>query len=493
MKPRGPDVSPRPRTNESRRIHVPLRLKRRTTPQAGCRSRRAGSGGGGAGGTVGDLALSASAPETSIDTTGGGADTAASFRDQAGADTVTSLRDQVHSGTLESSHGLVKTCGLCMSRMVAAAPGANRALSTDGPVGWGADDLAAALHLPAQDAGHDRQGTVAVITGGAYPTEESDLAAYRAQYGLPACTVADGCLTITGFNGGPVPEPTNARYGQAAAAEAALDVDMASASCPSCRIIDVKIPAEDGGPGPVEHLHKAMGDIAQAVETAITLGADAVSMSLGLPNDNSPEAQAIGRRLIHPGVAIVAASGDAGFEPTTKIGWPASLPWVTAAGGVSLTWQGDGFTQSAWPHAGSGCDTNQPGASGAPETAKAACGGHRPAADVSAVAQNVAFYFTYTPLATQHPPHWTVADGTSASSPYIAGLYARGGHTTGVRGPNTIYSAPSGAFTDITTGKNVDPEDDQANCPADAPALCEAGPGWDGPTGVGLPNGLSGF
>ncbi|MFD2419460.1 S8 family serine peptidase [Amycolatopsis pigmentata] len=438
-------------------------------------------------------ALSASAPETSIDTAGGGADTASSLRDQAGAESAASLRDQVRDGTLDRSHGLLKTCGLCRSRMVAAAPGAASALSTDKPVGWGADDLATALHLPAQDPGHDRHGAVAVITGGAYPVEESDLAAYRAQYGLPACTVANGCLTITGFDGGPAPEPTNARYDQGAAMEAALDVDMASASCPSCRIIDVKIPAEDGIPGPVEKMHKTMGDIAQAVDTAIALGADAVSMSLGLPNDNSPEAQALGRRLIHPGVAIVAASGDTGWELTDKIGWPANLPWVTAAGGVNLTRQGNAFTQSAWPYAGSGCDTNQPAASGAPETAKAACGGHRAAADVSAVAENVAFYITYTPLASQHPPHWTIGDGTSLSSPFIAGLYARGGHTTGVRGPNTIYSAPGGAFTDITTGKNVNSDEGQASCPADAPALCEAGPGWDGPTGVGTPNGLSGF
>lgn len=161
---------------------------------------------------------------------------------------------------------------------------------------------------------------------------------------------------------------------------------MASASCPSCRILDVQIPAEDGIPGPVKQLHKAMGDIAHAVDTAITLGADAVSMSIGFPNDNSPEAQA-----------------------------------------------------------------------------------------------------------SEHPPHWTVADGTSLSSPFIAGLYARGGRTAGVLGPNTIYSASGGAFTDVTTGTNVNPEDGQATCPADAPALCEAGPGWDGPTGVGTPNGLSGF
>jgi hypothetical protein len=444
------------------------------------------------------LSESALSADTAVGAAADGAGTSASLRNQvrapaATADTVTSLQEQVRSGTLDTSHGRVKTCGWCMSWMVAAAPGAERALATDNPVGWGADDLAAALHLPAQDAGQEGRGTVAVITGGAYPTEEADLAAYRAQYGLPPCTVASGCLTITDLNGGPPPEPTNARYDQAGAQEAALDVDMASAACPSCRIIDVKIPAIDGIPGPAEQTHQAMSDVAHAVDTAIALGANAVSMSISLPNDNSPEAQAIGRQLNHPGVAIVAASGDAGLEPTDKIGWPANLPWVTAAGGISLTRQGNGFTQSAWQYAGSGCDTNQPGANGAPAAVSALCGGHRATADVSAVAQNVAVYMTYTPLFSEHPPHWTVADGTSLSSPFIAGLYARGGHTAGVQGPNTIYSAPGGAFTDVTTGKNVDPDEGQASCPADALALCEAGPGWDGPTGVGTPHGLSGF
>ncbi|MFD2419459.1 S8 family serine peptidase [Amycolatopsis pigmentata] len=408
-----------------------------------------------------------------------------------GAESVASLRDQVRAGTLDSTHGSLKTCDWCMSTLVTAS-GTDRPLSTDGPVGWGADDLAAALHLPAQDTGQDRRGTVAVITGGAYPSEESDLAAYRARYGLPPCTVASGCLKITDLDGGPPPEPTDARYDEAGANETSLDVDMASASCPSCRIIDVKIPAEDAIGGPVEQIRKAMGDLAHAVDTAIALGADAVSMSFGFPNDDSPEAQAIGRRLDHPGVAIVASSGDGGFRAVNRIGWPSNLPWVTAAGGVRLPAEGNGFRLMGWPWAGSGCDTNQPGAFGAPEAVSALCGGHRATADVSAVSEDIAVYRTYAPYTQQTNP-WNIGGGTSMSAPFIAGLYARGGHTAGVHGPNTIYSAPSGAFTDITIGSNYSQQTGEPNCLDDAPALCKAGPGWDGLTGVGLPNGLSGF
>jgi subtilase family serine protease len=333
---------------------------------------------------------------------------------------------------------------------------------------------------------------VAIISSGAYPIEESDLAIYRAQYRLPPCTVANGCLTITDLNGGPPLQPTNAKYDQSGAAEAALDVDMASASCPSCRIIDVQVPAIDLIPGPIAQMHTAMGHIAHAVDTAIALGAEAVSMSFAFPNDNSPEARAIDRRLFHPGVAVMAASGDAGFDLTNQIGWPSDLPWVTSVGGVTLTQQGQGFTQTAWFAAGSGCDTNQSGAIGAPASVSALCGGHRASADVSAVASDVAVYIGYAPY-SHRPPEWIAADGTSLSSPYLAGLYARGGHTRRVLGPNTIYHAPEGAFTDVRTGKNVGSQVPQQSCPADAQPLCIAGPGWDGPTGVGTPHGLSAF
>ncbi|HZE65838.1 MAG TPA: S8 family serine peptidase [Sporichthyaceae bacterium] len=412
----------------------------------------------------------------------------------AGGDTVASLREQVRNGTLSHTHGLTATCDLCLAQEVTTASGSAQVLSTDSPTGWGADDLAAALHLPAPDALGSRKGTVAVITGGAYPVLESDLAVYRAQYKLPECTAASGCLKIADLNGGPplAEDPANARYDQAGAAEAALDVDMVSAACPECRVIVVQVPSTDAAPGPPEQLRKAMADFTQAVDTAIRLGANAVSMSIGFPNDSSAEAQAIGERLHHPGVAVVTASGDSGFQPTNTISWPADLPWVTVAGGVSITKQDSGFTQTAWRWSGSGCDTNQPGAFGAPDSVSDLCGGHRAAADVSAVSENVASYRTYAPYSHQ-APKWTAAAGTSLAAPYVAGLYARGGHTDRVDGPNTVYHAPWGAFTNVTTGKNYDAANGQQACASDVQALCVAGPGWNGPTGVGTPNGLSGF
>ena len=71
---------------------------------------------------------------------------------------------------------------------------------------------------------------------------------------------------------------------------------------------------------------------------------------------------------------------------------------------------------------------------------------------------------------------WTVVGGTSASSPFVAGVYALYG--LGNTAPGWAYSNAS-KFFDVTTGKN-------GNC---GTILCNAGAGWDGPTGIGTPNG----
>ena len=59
-----------------------------------------------------------------------------------------------------------------------------------------------------------------------------------------------------------------------------------------------------------------------------------------------------------------------------------------------------------------------------------------------------------------------------------------GGHTSRVLGPNTLYTAPNGAFTDVTKGSNQ---------PGLFSDVCTAANDADGPTGAGVPNGLAGF
>src|SRR5579859_5342527 len=66
------------------------------------------------------------------------------------------------------------------------------------PSGLGPADLASAYKL---DPTKTSTATVAIVDAFAYPNAASDLATYRSQFGLPACTVANGCLTIDNSQG----------------------------------------------------------------------------------------------------------------------------------------------------------------------------------------------------------------------------------------------------------------------------------------------------
>jgi len=103
----------------------------------------------------------------------------------------------------------------------------------------------------------------------------------------------------------------------------------------------------------------------------------------------------------------------------------------------------------------------------------------------------LAVYDTYAP-SSGTPNDWIVVGGTSASAPYIGGLFARAGHLTRVDGPNTLYADPATDFTDITSGNNEALLDCSAY-PGISSKLCNAGKGWDGPTGLGIPHGLAAF
>jgi hypothetical protein len=137
-------------------------------------------------------------------------------------------------------------------------------------------------------------------------------------------------------------------------------------------------------------------------------------------------------------------------------------------------------------------------ATGQPAAVTADCGGHRAAADVSADADpatGLAVYDTYAP-STGEPNDWIIVGGTSASAPYIGGLFARVGHLAAVNGPNTLYSAPASDFTNITSGNNDFSGQGATTCaqfPGVSEKLCDGGKGWNGPTGLGVPHGLSAF
>src|SRR5438132_3621175 len=163
---------------------------------------------------------------------------------------------------------------------VTPAAGTSPAAGSYGPA-----DLQSAYKLPSAGAGE----TVAIVDAYDEPNVASDLAAYRSQYGLPACGA--GCFQKVNQNGATSPLPAaDAGWGQ----EIALDVEMVSATCPSCHILLV----EANSP--------TYANLGTAENTAAH-SANAVSNSYG-GSEFSGET-AYDSYYNHPGVAITVSSG----------------------------------------------------------------------------------------------------------------------------------------------------------------------------------------
>jgi subtilase family serine protease len=340
------------------------------------------------------------------------------------------------------------------------APGFARCFAevrTGGPAGLAPADLRAAYHLPATGGANQ---TVAIVDAGDDAGAEADLAVYRSTFGLPACTSDNGCFRKVNQRGGTDSWPEDVGWGE----EISLDLDMVSAACPACHILLV------------EGDSTSFDDLGASVNTAVALGATEVSNSYGGTETNGItdyEAD-----YAHPGVAIVTSSGDFGFGIANA---PASFPSVIAVGGTTLTKADNarGWTETAWSEAASGCsawvakpawqqDPNCPG---------------RMIADVSADADpdtGPAIYDAYDGIG------WDVGGGTSAASPYIAAVIGLAGNPAQLPNASYVYAHAS-ALNDVTGGNNSYSQD----CGGDYE--CNALPGYDGPTGLGTPAGITAF
>ncbi|MEU6011689.1 carboxypeptidase regulatory-like domain-containing protein [Streptomyces sp. NPDC047453] len=338
---------------------------------------------------------------------------------------------------------------------------------TSTPNGWGPADLQNAYNLPAN--GGTGQ-TIAIVAAYDGQTAEADLAVYRQQYGLPPCTADNGCFRKIDQRGGTdYPEPDAGWAG-----EISLDLDMLSAAAPHAHILLVEADSS------------RFVDMLAAVDQAVAQGAKFVSNSYGSGYDSSPGSGEDPVELDwdghynRPGVAMVAASGDSGYGVT----YPAASPYVTAVGGTALTRDAGtsrGWSETVWHSSaggtGSGCSLYEPKPAFQTDTG---CD-KRTVADVSAVADpatGVSVYQTYGGSG------WSVFGGTSASAPIIAGTYASAGTPVEGSYPNSYPYANPSALNDVTQGFN-------GSCTPSY--LCTAGAGYDGPTGLGTPNGLAAF
>jgi len=350
----------------------------------------------------------------------------------------------------------------CHALVVTDAHGNPQAGSTPSPSALTPADFQSAYMLPSATNGAGQ--TIAIVDAYDDPTAESDLAVFSQQYGLPPCTTANGCFTKVNQNGKRGNYP---RKNSGWALEITLDVQTAHGICPNCRILLV------------EAKTNSFTNLATAEDTAARLGADVISNSYGGSEFSTETSSTYDGHFNHPGVAITVSSGDNGFG----VEYPAASQFVTAVGGTTLTADSSarGWHETAWDGAGSGCSSFEPRPSW--QTSATLCG-RRAVADVAADADPASGASIYDSTSYNGQTGWFQVGGTSLAAPLVAGVYALAGNSGSTSYPVSYAWANPGALFDVTSGSN-------GSCSTSA--WCSARTGWDGPTGLGTPNGIGAF
>ena len=356
------------------------------------------------------------------------------------------------------------------AKMPAAAR--TRPAMQEGPAGgYTPFELAKAYGLSSDAATNQ---TVAIVDAFDDPTVLSDLSQFDATYGLPPETASS--FKVVNQLGQAAPLPS-ANPGWAA--EITLDVQAVRGLCHKCKILLVE--ANDN----------QNSNLAAAVNTAVNMGAKIVSNSYG-----GPQTEASDAAYDHPGVAILASSGDDGWY-----GWdrwntgcpsscggaatdnapsaPAVYNSVIAVGGTSLYLNPDGTraSESVWNEngqgdiwgynlggaigaAGSGCSTltpTQPWQQKVAGYGGVGCAkGKRSGVDIAAIADPYTGYDIFHTTSDCTSGCWQTFGGTSLSSPVVAAMWGLAGGPGGVANPALSlyghFKSTANSTYDVTVG-----------------------------------------
>ena len=357
----------------------------------------------------------------------------------------------------------------CHSRIIVDSHG-NPAVTVQ-PSGYGPKQFLGGYGLTGQTTSKQ---IIAIVDAYDDPNIFSDLNTYSTKFGiqqLKNCPVSSGSLTSPCFQkvdqrGGTKYPRSNSEW----AVETSLDVEIAHAICQNCNILLVEADTS------------SYVNLMAAVDRARLMRANVVSNSYG-SSEFSGETSYDGH-FNYTGIAFTFSSGDNGYGAS----YPAASPYVTAVGGTTLNVinNADGTysynSETAWSLAGSGCSSYEP----KPVFQTDRECSKRTTADVSADADPNTGAAIYDSVIYYGQRGWFEVGGTSLSSPLIAGVYAlAGGVSAGIQGNSIPYSQGSYSTNlhDVIGGSNG----------ACGGYLCTAGGGYDGPTGLGTPNGYGAF
>jgi hypothetical protein len=435
-----------------------------------------------------------------------------------------------------------------MTITAAASPDATKPCepptAAEGCFGLRPVDLHEAYDLPETPTSAQ---TIALVDAYDDPTAAADLKAYDEEYGLQPCAPGSCFKQVNqkGEEGNPSFPKTSlelkeARESSEAAkkkdaaeaegwtVETSLDIETAHAVCDTCTIVLVEAESP------------SIANLETAEQTAVSLGANEISNSWGgtecVEEDHVQECLPDSSAFDHSGIVITASAGDSGYDNWDSnypgfANFPASSPHVVAVGGtrLQLTAQGTWQSESVWNGdgaGGGGCSESftAPGwQQRLSDWAQVGCSDERSVADVAADADPYTGLAVYDTSSTKCKSiyeeesgeevvieGWCTIGGTSLASPLIASVYALAGGGHGIEFPaHTLYAnetADPHALHDITEGSNgicdepfsgeglsgcTAVEEAEASCTLRL--TCMAASGYDGPTGVGTPDGIEAF
>jgi subtilase family serine protease len=277
--------------------------------------------------------------------------------------------------------------------------------------------------------------TIAIVDAYDDPTAEDDLGVFSAQFGLPACTTANGCFKKVDQNGGTAYPRKDAGW----ALEISLDVQWAHAIAPGAKILLV------------EAASNSFANLLAAEDYARS-NAQYVSNSWGASEFAGENAYDF--HFAQSGVSFFVSSGDAGLPAD----YPSASPNVISVGGTTLHFDGSGaFTsETGWSSGGGGCSVYEAATSAQSsfgEYPQAGCAGARATPDVSLDADPASGVSVYDSTRYQGQKGWFKVGGTSASAPMWA---ARSATASIVVDAAFVYGAAI-TYRDITSGNNGAP------------------------------------
>ncbi len=269
--------------------------------------------------------------------------------------------------------------------------------------------------------------------------------------------------------------------------EATLDIEEALGLAPGASIVVYTGPNNSAGPT----------DIYQQIADDNT--ASIVTTSWGTceadPNGAPGAEQAIFEQMAAQGQTVVAAAGDNGSSDCNGIvnnqpavDDPASQPFVTGVGGLSVTNIAP-LTQTVWNDAAGSAGSGSGGGGISQiwsrpswQTAPGITSSEtmRLVPDLSVMGDPATGFIEYFP--TNGSPSWGSIGGTSIGSPIVASMLAVGAQSCGTARLGfvnpSLYRMATTGYVDVTTGNND----------LYGVGVYNAGPGYDMASGLGSPN-----